>query len=161
MKLYFLRHAEAEDGKDLDDHDRRLTTNGIERTSAAAKVMTKLDIVPLFIYSSPRVRARQTADIVAQHLGMGVDVREEVDFTFSLKAVEKLIAELKPEDDVMFVGHEPSFSATIGALTGASVEMKKGGLARVDVISTFPLRGVLVWLVAPKIFDVLTADETL
>ena len=159
MKLYFLRHGEAEEGKDIEDHDRRLTTNGIERTSTAAKVMTKLDIVPLYIYSSPRVRARQTADILAQQLGMGVDIREELNFSFNLKAVEKLIAELKPEDDVMFVGHEPSFSATIGALTGGRVEMKKGGLARVDVISTFPLRGMLVWLIAPKIFDVLDSPD--
>ena len=53
----------------------------------------------------------------------------------------------------MFVGHEPDFSTTITSLVGGRVVMKKGGLARVDIISDQPLLGELVWLIAPKIFD--------
>jgi len=160
MKLYFLRHAEAEDGGEISDHERRLTPRGIERITTAAEVMARLDIAPLYIYSSPRVRARQTAEITAQALGLAVDVREEVNYDFSVKAVQLLIKSLGDDDDVMFVGHEPSFSQTVGEITGASLEMKKGGLARVDLVSRNPLRGVLVWLIAPAVFDVLNCSES-
>lgn len=159
MRLYFLRHGEAEDGGGLNDHDRRLTTNGIERTTNAGHVLAKLNINPAYIFSSPRVRARQTADIVAQALGMSIDIREEVNFSFNTRAVQTLIADLDSDSEVMFVGHEPSMSATISALTGAQIEMKKGGLARVDVDASTAAHGTLVWLIAPKVFDVLAGAE--
>lgn len=51
----------------------------------------------------------------------------------------------------MVVGHEPDFSAMIGGLTGGSrVEMKKGGLARVDLASPSSSDGTLVYLLPPR-----------
>jgi hypothetical protein len=56
----------------------------------------------------------------------------------------------------MLVGHEPDFSAVISALTGGSrIELKKGGLARVDIMDPATLEGVLVWLLPPHISDPL------
>jgi len=157
MKLYFLRHGEAEDmSAGISDHDRKLTTKGIERVQTAAKVMSRLHIKPTHIYASPRVRALHTAEIVAKTLGKKVEVNDSVNFGFNLSAVETLIAALAVDDEVMFVGHEPTMSKVVGELTGANIVMKKGGLARVDaVIPTSPLRGQLIWLIPPKIFDAL------
>lgn len=159
MKLYFLRHGEAEEGVDMPDAERRLTPRGIERVTQAARIMRRLDIAPLYIYSSPRVRAWQTADIVAQALGMAVDIREEVNFSFNVDAVRQLISGLGEEESVMFVGHNPSMSTVVHDLTGAALSLKKGGLARVDLHSLNPLRAELVWLVAPKVFDSLNDDD--
>jgi phosphohistidine phosphatase SixA len=51
----------------------------------------------------------------------------------------------------MLVGHEPDFSRTIGALIGSGrVQIKKGGLARVDVKNASLQSGELVWLIPPK-----------
>lgn len=158
MKLYFLRHGEAEEGADMPDHERRLTPRGIERVTHAAAIMRRLDIAPLYIFSSPRVRAWQTADIVAQALGMAVDRRDEVNFSFSVDAVRTLIAGLNADESVMFVGHNPSMSAVVHDLTGAALALKKGGLARVDLHSLNPLRAELVWLIAPKVFDSLDEE---
>jgi phosphohistidine phosphatase len=151
MKLYFVRHGIAEEGNGIDDAARKLTKEGIEQLRTSAKVMATLKIKPAHIYTSPRVRARQTAEIIGEALGIPVEIREEVNFSFSLRAVESLVS----GDDVMFVGHEPSFSDTVGELTGSQVVMKKGGLARVDVYSHMPLRGALVWLIAPRVFMAL------
>jgi len=156
MKLYFVRHSIAEDGNDIQDFDRKLTKEGSDQMRIAAKGMAALKIAPVRIYSSPRVRARQTADIVAETLGLKVEVREEVNFDFNILAIETLIADLSDSEDVMFVGHEPSFSETVGALIGGGkVVMKKGGLSRVDVYSRKPLRGALIWMIAPKVFETL------
>jgi phosphohistidine phosphatase len=157
MKLYFLRHGEAEDiSSAASDHDRKLTNKGIERIQIAAQVLSRLHIQPTHIYASPRVRALHTAEIVAKVLGKKVEVNEAVNFNFNLSAVETLIGGLNDDDEVLFVGHEPSLSKVVDQLTGGNVAMKKGGLARVDaVFPTSPLRGQLIWLIAPKIFDAL------
>jgi hypothetical protein len=51
-------------------------------------------------------------------------------------------------------------SLVVGELTGGNVLMKKGGMARVDVVTAMsPLRGQLAWLIAPKVFDALGAKS--
>ncbi len=153
MKLYFVRHGIAEDGNGIQDFDRKLTKEGSDQVRIAAKAIVALKIAPAHIYSSPRARARQTADVVAEALGLKVEVREEVNFDFNVQAIEALIADMNDSEDAMFVGHEPSFSETVGELIGGgTVVMKKGGVARVDVYSRKPLRGALVWMIAPRVF---------
>ena len=155
MQLYFFRHAEAEDGgATLSDSARQLTKRGIERTHHAANVVKSLGVKPSHLYSSPLVRARQTADILAEALGIEVEERAEVGPGFNVRAVSELVDGTQNNDPIMFVGHEPDFSATISTLIGGGwIDMKKGGLARIDVENVQPLRGMLVWLIAPKIFD--------
>jgi phosphohistidine phosphatase SixA len=52
----------------------------------------------------------------------------------------------------MLVGHEPSFSATVGRLIGrAAIDFKKGALARVYLSDTSELEGELMWLVPPRV----------
>jgi phosphohistidine phosphatase len=156
MKLYFFRHGHAEDadGPEFDDFARRLTDKGIERTEVAARALVKLGVKPARLYSSPRVRARQTADILAKGMGVSVAVRDEVGFGFSADLVPPLIADAGADDEIMFVGHEPDLSTTVTKLVGGGeIVMKKGGMARVDLFSTAPLRGALVWVIPPKVFD--------
>jgi phosphohistidine phosphatase len=154
MQLYFLRHAEAE-GHHRDDYYRELTARGHQRTETAGKVMKRLAIAPTHIFSSPRIRARQTADIVAKILGIPVEERSEVDFGFNAQHVGALTSNLSSTDSILFVGHNPSMSSVVNDLCGADVNMKKGGLARIDLYTRKPLAGELLWLITPKVFDTL------
>jgi phosphohistidine phosphatase len=155
LRLYFFRHAEAEpESATLPDHARPLTARGTARTQRAARVLKALEVNPARLYSSPLVRARQTADILSDTFGVPVEVRQEVGPGFNAQTVEALVKDMDSDEAAMFVGHEPDFSATISALIGGGgVEIKKGGLARIDLDSYQPLRGSLVWLIAPKVFD--------
>lgn len=155
MKLYLVRHGKAQtaDGR-VEDALRELTPDGKKRLETEARALARMAIRPVRIYSSPRVRARQTAEIIASALNMAVEIREEVNFDFDTSAVAALIEGLPPDAEVMFIGHEPSMSDVIRALTGANVVMKVGSLARVDVEDPHAdLRGYLVWLLAPRVFD--------
>jgi phosphohistidine phosphatase len=61
-----------------------------------------------------------------------------------------LLGEYRSAERVMLVGHEPDFSSLIGELTGGSrVQLKKGGLARVDLETIDHGAGTLVWLLPP------------
>ena len=150
-----MRHGKAED-QAPSDHDRQLTADGAKRLETEAQVIARLGINPVRIYSSPRVRARQTAEIIANALGKQVEISEEVNFGFNVESVMKLVDGLPPNAEVMFVGHNPSMSQVVHMLSGANVEMKVGSLARIDLDSAPPaLHGHLVWLIAPKVFDAL------
>lgn len=158
MKLYFFRHGEAEPHELREDFDRELTAVGRAETRHAAQVLAALKINPARIYSSPRIRARQTAEIIAAQLDKKIETNDKCDLNFNVHAVHDLLEGLGADDDILFVGHEPSLSLTVGALTGATVAMKKGGCARVDLYPGTPLRGTLIWLLTPKIFNIFNQD---
>ena len=157
MKLYFVRHGIAEDMADS-DFTRELTPRGRRRVTRSAQVMRRLNLRPQRIYSSPRLRARQTADIIAAALDRPVSLADEVNFGFDLDDISSLTQALGSGAEIMFVGHNPDMSLLVRQLTGVNASMKKGGLARVDVYDGAAAQGELVWLIAPKVFDALAGN---
>ena len=154
MRLYFFRHGIAEFGEDKADALRALTSEGIEKTKTAAKTLDALGVCPTHLFASPLVRARQTADLLAETFRVPVEIRDALAPGFAVPDVETITAALDREASVMFVGHEPDLSLTVaGLIGGGELILKKGGLARVDVTGYQPMRGALVWLIAPKIFE--------
>ena len=159
MKLYFVRHGIAQDLATT-DFARELTSRGRRRVSQSAEVMRQLKLRPQRIYSSPRLRASQTAEIIAAALDRPVTLTDDVNFGFDVEDVSRLTGDMPSDAEVMFVGHNPDMSLVVNQLTGADVAMKKGGLARVDVFGGNTAQGELVWLIAPKVFDALAATPT-
>lgn len=150
MKIYFLRHGEA-DWPDWDrpDDERPLTKKGKKEMRRVTDFLADHEVEPAVLLSSPLPRAYQTAEIYAERLD--IEVTEEPALAPSFDA-RKLAAILKQHagQDIMLVGHEPSFSEAIGALTGANIKLAKAGAARVDMDDPHELRGQLIWLVTPK-----------
>jgi phosphohistidine phosphatase len=91
MKLYFFRHGEAEEGTTVNDFNRQLTVNGSARVKTAGRVLAKLGIKPTHLFSSPRVRAKQTAELLSKALNIPVEEREELNFHFDVTNLEGLI----------------------------------------------------------------------
>jgi phosphohistidine phosphatase len=156
MRVYFLRHGLAGDREEWrgDDFDRPLTDKGRERMAREANKMVELSLALDVIVTSPLVRARQTADIVAA----GLDRRdrlvedERLGLDFDPSRLAGILREHPRANAIMLVGHEPSMSETIGHLVGgARIDLKKGGLACVDLPDPSSLDGVLTWLVPPKV----------
>jgi phosphohistidine phosphatase len=151
MKLYFLRHGLA-DWPDWDparDHERPLTKDGVKKMREQAKTLAGLDMRFEAVLSSPYVRAYQTADIVAQQLGLEVTTEPRLAPGFNADKLRQIIEDHADAQALLLVGHEPSFSTVIADLIGGGrVLLKKGALARVDVNDA--IRGELVWLLQPK-----------
>lgn len=154
MRLYFVRHGIAEDLA-TSDFARELTRRGARRVAASAKVMARLGLAPSQIWSSPRLRARQTAEIIADALALDATLTDTVNFGFDLAGLRALTRQVSENDELMFVGHNPDMSLLVSELTGVDASMKKGGLARIDTIGKTVEQGELVWLIAPKVFDAL------
>lgn len=158
MRLYFLRHGKAESRSSWsgDDGLRPLTADGEATMRREAVAMKRLGVRLALILTSPLVRARRTADIVAETLGMSDAVVEDERLAhgFDAASLATIVADHCPEGAVMLVGHEPEFSAVVSELIGGgAVVFKKGGLARVDVADVSLRGGELAWLLTPAVLD--------
>jgi phosphohistidine phosphatase len=104
---------------------------------------------PDVILSSPLPRASQTAEIAAEHLKSKCREDKRLAPGFGPTELEELIRKHSVES-LMVVGHEPDFTKTISALTGASLKLSKAGVALIDV-DLSSRKGRLLWLFPPKI----------
>ena len=134
--LWLLRHAEAEDG--LPDDERPLTARGAMQADAAGRALAVLGVNLDACLTSPKLRAVQTAERACEPLGVPVTI--EPALSGEPFDVGELTAGL---DNVLLVGHDPSFSLLLHDLTGAQARMKKGGLAGIS-------KGELVALLRPS-----------
>lgn len=150
MHLYFLRHGEADWPEwEKSDDERPLTKRGKKEMHEVAKFLARIKAKPSLIVSSPLPRASQTAEIAAEHLKLKCRTDKLLAPGFGLNHLRRLF-EKYPEKSLMIVGHEPSFTETISALTGASLKLSKAGVALVDV--DLPSRkGKLLWLFPPRL----------
>ena len=133
--LWLLRHAEAADG--VPDAERPLTERGIQQAHDAGRALELLGAQIDACLASPRLRARQTAQLACAPLG--VEVTTDRRLSGEPFDADELVAGL---GDVLLVGHDPSFSLTLHDLTGAQARMRKGGLAAIA-------KGELVVLMRP------------
>jgi phosphohistidine phosphatase len=128
VKLYVMRHGPAEDHADSGlDGDRALTPSGRHRVREVAEALLEGGEEPSVIFTSPLVRAVQTAEIVAittklTDRGGSVEARRELSagaelypFVLALNAKR-----------VMVVGHEPDLSALVTQLLGGPMPVPMG-----------------------------------
>jgi phosphohistidine phosphatase len=125
--LWLLRHGEAVPHGTKPDPQRELTEKGEEQSRAAGRALAALGVSFDACYTSPKVRARDTAVLAAEALGVEVTEQASVADDFDRDDVREL---LDPHaGHVLVVGHEPDFSQLVYDLTGARVDFKKGGVA--------------------------------
>jgi phosphohistidine phosphatase len=134
-QLWLLRHAEAEPRGALPDEERPLTARGERQAHAAGAALAALGVRLDVIFSSPRVRALETARLACEAFdeATALEIHEPLSAEFDAADVLALLATRDAGAHVMLVGHEPDFSGVIGELTGARVKLKKAGIAMMDV----------------------------
>lgn len=156
MKLYFVRHgiADAPEGYTGTDFERPLTSEGRKKMTSEAKALASLKLGVDVIITSPLVRAQQTATIVAKELDMDDRLHDDARLgpDLDVEALASLLDDHATTDTIMLVGHEPSFSEVVGSIVGgAAIDLKKGGVACVEVTERAGPRGILLWLATPKL----------
>jgi len=149
MKLYFLRHGEADwpDWKRSDD-ERPLTKRGKKEMRDFARFVADLKVRPDLIVTSPLPRASQTAEIAADYLKAKLRKDELLAPGFGIGQLRTMLKRHRAKT-LMLVGHEPDFTNIISELTGASLKLSKAGVALVDVDPESE-EGRLLWLFPPK-----------
>jgi phosphohistidine phosphatase len=129
--LWLLRHGDAEPHGAVSDFERRLTARGEQQSRAAGRAFSRLGVSFEHVFSSPRVRALDTARLLCAELGGTPVVHEPLSGGFDEHDAAELMAATEPGDSLLLVGHEPDLSGLVAALTSARIEMKKGGIAAI------------------------------
>jgi len=125
--IWLLRHGDAEDGAGKPDAERELTKKGERQSRDAGKALKALGVELDVCLTSPKVRAKQTAELACQSLDCPIEEDERLaggDFDPLEVSAGR--------GEVMLVGHEPDFSGAVALVTGSRVKMKKGGVAALD-----------------------------
>lgn len=154
LRLHLLRHAHAGDAAtwEGDDALRPLTQKGRGQSERLGRFLEAHAIRPDVIVSSPKVRALQTAEIVAKALGMTVRIDARLASGFGRGDLWALLDELGAREP-MLVGHDPDFSLLLAYLIDtAGIGLRKGALATVDLPTKLADGdGQLRWLVPPDV----------
>ncbi|MFA9272901.1 MAG: histidine phosphatase family protein, partial [Baekduiaceae bacterium] len=135
------------------DAERRLTARGEEQSRAAGQAIAALEATPTIVFASPKVRALDTATLACEALDVEPVVHAAV---VGLDAAEALtlLEAVSDGERILIVGHEPDFSQAVHDLTGARIDMKKGGIAVVRMDGS---RGELAALLRPRELRAITS----
>jgi phosphohistidine phosphatase len=155
MRLTLLRHGPAVDREEWTEPDpeRPLTKEGINATTELVEAARSV-IKASEIWTSPWVRARQTAEIASSIWKL--PLRETEWLAGGATTAHERASRLHHQTDVVLVGHEPDFSEFVRFLCGAQIELKKAGLV---LMKGMPRQGemVLRGLYVPKHVEKLRA----
>jgi len=143
MKIFLLRHAEAEPYR-ATDFSRALTEKGEMQARKVGKFCAGNELLPELILSSPLLRAEQTAKLAAQEMnGPEVTIERWLASGMQPEIALSELAVLNRFSSVMLVGHEPDFSLLACALLGISssygVNVRKASLT--CLLTDFPRAG--------------------
>jgi len=158
FELYLIRHAIAEERGEAwpDDSKRPLTDEGISRMRKAARGLERLGVVLDVVLTSPLVRARQTADIVAAVFAPRPPI-VSLDSLAPGGTFQSVVADLDKHarrTRIALVGHEPGIGELASRLTASRqpLAFKKGAVCRIDVEGLPPTGGgTLRWFVTTRI----------
>lgn len=168
MILYFLRHASAGEHfvSPKKDEKRALDKEGIEQCGYIGRALMALNAQVDTIVSSPLKRCTQTASLVGNELGYEGKLQLDNGLRpgAGIADFRKLLEKYSRLEAIMVVGHNPNLSQFLGSMISdsgceASIELKKGAVARVEMRRT---SGTLLWCLTPKVLRVLyeTAVES-
>jgi phosphohistidine phosphatase len=156
--LYLVRHAIAAERGDEwpDDSKRPLTEAGINRFKEAVEGLAWLDVSIDEIFTSPLVRAKQTATLVANGLGNKTSVQtlDALAPGHSPRQVMNELSRAAKRNRIALVGHEPGLGELAAHLIGSprALPFKKGGACHIAIQGLMSRRpGELVWFLPPKV----------
>jgi len=155
MKLYFLRHADALDG--AKDEERPLSPKGRKDSEIIAEYLKETDVEFDVAYSSPLVRARETAEIILpitnDRVWVQLELVEALRNETSQGEFDAWLRTVPDAKEVLLVGHAPSINERVCRLLGVdraeAFHMPKAGLACLKTDNR--TSAVLKFFVSPKV----------
>lgn len=127
VRLFLVRHAEAAPGEP--DDLRRLTAAGRDAARALGERLAAQE--PTAVVSSPLLRARETADLIARACKLAATADEGLGPGATIETLRE--AATGKGETVVAVGHQPDCSEIVFALTEQDVSFPPAGVAELDL----------------------------
>jgi phosphohistidine phosphatase len=164
MDCILIRHGIAVEPDEWEgaEENRPLTEKGKKRVKQAAVGIVALDCKPTHLFTSPFVRAYDTARILRTVVCpvLKVETREELAVGVKPEQLVALLSTLPPDSVVICVGHEPQLGEVVSLLLCGKVlpnfPFKKSGAACIEAEGIIkPNQGRLRWWMPPMQLRVL------
>jgi len=152
QQLWMLRHGEAVPHDSKPDAERELTPRGRRQSDTAGAALAALGEEFTACYTSPKVRARETAELACAHLNIEPVIEHALADGFNRVDALTLLEAHDADARILIVSHEPTFSQVVYDFTGGRIDFKKGGVAGLRVSRT---SGELLVLARPKELEAL------
>ncbi len=155
MEIYLVRHGAAYEKEE--DPERHLNNNGVNQCHLTGKALKKLDIQFDLIVSSPKARARQTAEIIAEEVGY---LKDEIKITEALvptafpKDTIKYLNNFDDAKRIMLAGHLPLLGHLASELmintSQISFHFEPGAVCHIYTEHPHTFAGYFRWFLAPQ-----------
>jgi phosphohistidine phosphatase len=164
VEIYVVRHGDAIDYNHpsvTSDEMRELTSKGRTEVEVSTRLLIRLGVEPDLILTSPLIRARQTAEIIADVMGLkqGPSVSDELAPGGSLTGVmNDILSHGRPRQTVL-TGHMPGVGQLVGLLlwhdSGLAKRFRTAEVCRIDLPDDGPVPGAgdLRWSIPPRIAE--------
>lgn len=152
MRIYLVRHAESVDRvPGMPDSARCLSARGRVSFREMARRFRETGALPTRIFTSPFVRAVQTAEILSEALRYDgeVAVAPQLSPGFDMEGLNVVLDGFSGEREIAFIGHEPDLGDILTRLLSLprGYAMRKGSIAALDLPDTGNrLRAGFSWL---------------
>ncbi len=150
MILQLLRHADAEP-LSSSDFDRALTHKGIAEAKKVAEFIDTHNITPNLMFTSPLVRAIQTAEIVGKTIGMRPRILDCLACGMDIDVLLRALLPHSREKTILVVGHEPDLSLAVADLLGVAdpvlIDVRKASLLGSEIMNWHEPSGSLLYSV--------------
>lgn len=125
-QLTLIRHAKSSwDEADIKDRDRPLNERGERDAPLMGRRLQRRGARPTLILTSPAVRARRTAQIIAREIGYPLEFLQREDDLY-LATPDEIVAVIARQDssfrDLIVCGHNPGLTELANRLTGAGID---------------------------------------
>ncbi len=159
-QLVLLRHGKSDWDAGAPDRERPLAPRGVRAARTMGQLLTRAGQAPDLVVTSPAVRARTTAELAAEAGGWAADIIIETPlYAFGPEGVVDVVRRTPDDvDNLLIVGHEPTWSGLAELLTGADVRVATATAVGIhlEVASwraTAARRGTLAWVLPPRLFE--------
>jgi phosphohistidine phosphatase len=153
VRLYLIRHAKAEEFGPEGDLSRRLTQRGREDARRVAEVLQGRGLRPSALVTSPAVRARETAGILASVLGLAVESDDALAPGAPIEAILEAARSRAGRGDTAVVGHQPDLGRAaaflLGETSGACLQLRPAAVCGIEVDTLDAPPGRLACLISP------------
>lgn len=150
MEIYLVRHGAAHTKED--DPERHLNKDGLKQCHLSGRALRQLDTMFDLVISSPKVRARQTAEIIADKVGYPKDeikVTETLEPMASAKDTTSYLNNFTEKKNIMLAGHLPLLGNLASKLlresTQISLYFEASAVCKVDVDQPISHTGIFRW----------------
>jgi phosphohistidine phosphatase len=163
MEIYMMQHGEALPKEE--DPQKGLSKEGERQIGLSAKAISRLGIVFDLIISSPKKRARQTAEIVAKELNYPIDKMEVSSHFEPLSPPADAISYLNSFMDkgrIFIAGHLPSLAEIASELMSEGhifIQFQMGCVCCVDVEELPTHKGRLIWHLTPEQLTLIATTQ--